>query len=768
MRFFPLPRRLARATAAALFHAPGDAGAAGAAPHAGLEHGGGWRPDAGPGSYVPAIDGLRAVAILAVVAFHLRQGRLPGGYAGVDLFFVISGFVVTASLARRRFDGLTELVSYFYARRVVRILPALLVMLLVTSILTTLLVRLYGLQLSRGLALPAYFGVSNIAMAVSNEAYFATRADLNPFVHTWTLGVEEQFYLVFPFFFYLFRRSFTDPAEARRGLRFAAAACALSLALCAWLSWVGGQYAFYLMPSRLWELGTGVALCLAMHRWQPLLARMRAPAAALATAALVCALAAFFLYAPESDSPLPWNVVPVAAGAGLIAMVCARPASLLARTLSQPAAVVAGRLSYSLYLWHWPVFVLFRWTIGLDGARNALAALALSAGAALASYYLVEQPFRRSRRVLALRRRSILAWGGGSVAAAALTAAGVFAARQLLPSPTARDAYWLLEPYTDACPPTLKEEKFHGGARISVVPKCGDPGAGTLWVVGDSHAITFTRMLTRYAAEAPRRVTLYQKPGCAVPNMVQPDVFAPQCARFRKAVIAALAKEMKEGDALFLPGLRVTLFNEFWTGARMRQRTPPDRVRATVYREAAEALRAFSATRAQVVLEAPPPIFRSSPFRCLDWFNRNNPVCRDGFEVGRDELLRHRAPVLGMMERLAASIPNISVWDPFPVLCPGSVCSAMRDGRPLYVDTNHLSGHANDLLLPSFHGAIESALASRAPRASVELHRNRVRPPQAADGAGHEPATLRRRDARLESAHEDRRWIRRRILRARG
>jgi peptidoglycan/LPS O-acetylase OafA/YrhL len=670
-------------------------------------------PAPGADGYVPAIDGLRAVAILAVVAYHLRPSRLPGGFAGVDLFFVISGFVVAASLARRRFTGLRELVSYFYARRIVRILPALLVMLLVTSVLSTLLVRFYGLALGRSLALPAFFGVSNVAMALSGEAYFATRADLNPFLHTWTLGVEEQFYLVFPFFFYLFRRSWGDGAENRVGLRFVAAACALSLALCALLARTNVHYAFYLMPSRLWELGAGVALWVAIHRWQPLLARMRAPAAALASAALIGALAACFLYAPARGSPLPWTLVPVGAGAGLIAMVCARPASLLAGTLSHPAPVFVGRLSYSLYLWHWPVFALFRWTIGLHGARHALAALALSAAAASASYFLVEQPFRRSRRVAALRRRSILAWGGGSALAGALAATGIFEARELLPAPTAHSAYWVGEPPRHPCSPSQAKEGFHGGFRESWVPKCAVPGVrGTLWVIGDSHVPTFQRMLSRYAAAAPRRVTLLYKFGCAVPSVAQPSAQAPHCAGFRKAVLAA-AGEMKEGDVIFLPALRVPHLNEFWTGARLLQAGIPPGERETAYREAAETLRALSARGAHVVLEAPPPIFRASPFRCSDWFNRRNPACRDGFEVGRNELLRHRAPVAGAMERLAATIPGVSVWDPFPVLCPGSVCSALRDGRPLYFDTNHMGALANDLLLPSFRRTIESLAGPR-------------------------------------------------------
>jgi peptidoglycan/LPS O-acetylase OafA/YrhL len=147
------------------------------------------------GRYVPAIDGLRAIAVLAVIAFHLRPGYLPGGFAGVDLFFVVSGFVVTSSLARRHFSRMGELLAYFYARRMIRILPALLAMLVVTALLTSLFMNNRGLRASFAAGISAFFGLSNLVLAASGENYFAPEADLNPFLHTWTLGVEEQFYL---------------------------------------------------------------------------------------------------------------------------------------------------------------------------------------------------------------------------------------------------------------------------------------------------------------------------------------------------------------------------------------------------------------------------------------------------------------------------------------------------------------------------------------------------------------------------------------------
>ncbi len=173
------------------------------------------RPEQAGLGYFPAIDGLRAVAILSVLIYHLRPGWLPGGFVGVDIFFVVSGFVVTASLVHLRFDRLGGLLAYFYARRIVRIVPALIVMLVATALLTVLFTPPTGfLYEARDTALAAAAGASNVLLALRDSNYFDPRQELNPFLHTWTLGVEEQFYLLFPFFFFFASASSTIPARA--------------------------------------------------------------------------------------------------------------------------------------------------------------------------------------------------------------------------------------------------------------------------------------------------------------------------------------------------------------------------------------------------------------------------------------------------------------------------------------------------------------------------------------------------------------------------
>jgi len=651
--------------------------------------------------YFPAVDGLRAVAILSVLLFHLRPGYLRGGFVGVDVFFVISGFVVTASLAHLRFSRLRDLLAYFYARRIVRILPALVVVLAATTLASILFIPPRGLLESRSTGVAAFFGLSNVLLALDRENYFDPGADLNPFLHSWTLGVEEQFYLIFPFFFYFYQRALAAPSDNRRAIATIALATLLSLAACAWLTWIDWRYAFYLMPARFWELGTGMLLCLTINRWRPRIAAARPSAVLLGSAASALVLGAAFLIPGGRWFPFPLALLPAAATAGLIVLVCSRPDSLAARALSRRPVVFIGKISYSLYLWHWPVFVLFRWTVGLDGKAEALAATALALLAAIASYRLVEQPIRRSGRIRLRPRRIVIAAGAAAMLAGAGTAVLAFrSARQL--SLVADEARWWGASRPGACPPAMEVASFGGGKRRSWRPSCPGDGAGRLFAAGDSHVNSYMKLFGRHAAEAGVPVTSYWSPTCEFPSLSAPMASRPQCAAYYREVVDELARTLRPGDVLFMPSLRLPRFSE------RRSANPGAAQRAEAYGEARRLLSRLAGTGAILVLEAPKPIFRSPLYRCVDWFNRGNPACAGGFHMPQGQLASLRAAPLEAMRRLARDVPNVSLWDPFPILCPADPCDALRAGQPLFQDEDHLSGHANDLLYPHFRRFLEA------------------------------------------------------------
>lgn len=207
-------------------------------------------------AHIAGIDGLRALAVLAVIIYHFVPSALPGGFTGVDIFFVISGYVVTGSLARSRSTNLRSFLAAFYVRRILRIFPALIACLIVVSLAYALVVPDSALsKTSAKTALAAFVGLSNFALILFDDGYFSPKVEFNLFTHTWSLAVEEQFYVLFPFLFWFATRPHVGPLVNRLARWTIPALIAASLTIAA--LWTSGHmdWSYYLLPSRFWELG---------------------------------------------------------------------------------------------------------------------------------------------------------------------------------------------------------------------------------------------------------------------------------------------------------------------------------------------------------------------------------------------------------------------------------------------------------------------------------------------------------------------------------
>ncbi|MDT7835871.1 acyltransferase family protein [Aquabacterium sp. OR-4] len=351
--------------------------------------------------FFDGVDGLRAIAVLSVVAFHLNAW-LPAGFVGVDVFFVISGFVVFGACSTLDPTRLRDFLLGFYARRVIRIVPALLVCVLVSFGLMVLFVPLGtdGRFSERNTltALAALVGGANIALSAGAADYWSPRSEFNPFTHTWSLGVEEQFYLLAPFVFLAWYRG----RKASAALVLAAMAMASVFVAAAWGTSVKS---FYLLPARFWELAAGVALYMCMPWWRGRLLSYRGDVLA---ACGVVLLGTSFLVTGTGTFPWPGAALPVAAALMLIMAVVARPDGWLNRVLTLRAVQWVGKRSYAIYLWHWPVFVFLRWTVGLESVPVQFGALAATLLLGAASMVWVEQPAKGL-----LAGRSASRGGGG-------------------------------------------------------------------------------------------------------------------------------------------------------------------------------------------------------------------------------------------------------------------------------------------------------------------------------------------------------------------
>ncbi len=687
--------------------------------------------------YLAHVDGLRALAVLAVIVYHLHAPWLPGGFAGVDVFFVISGYVVTASLASRSHESIGRFISGFYARRLIRVAPALVVMLLATVLACVLFVPPGWLSgVNEKTALFAFFGLSNVLLTQTTEAYFAPRTEYNASTHTWSLGVEEQFYLIVPVL--LFGWFSLRSRGSRRAMIFAALIVALALASLLFARWAQTNvplHAFYSLASRFWELAAGVLLFLFAHARNERTAQGSVrgfntigQGSALAALAL---LVVSYIYTPIAQFPWPYAILAVAAAVLLIGFAGEHPPRDFVRSLlANPVLVMIGLRSYSLYLWHWPVFVLMRWTAGFGSGIHYAIALALTIVLAECSYRFVEQPIRKSPW---LRARPIwlqLVLLLSMVAGAALFAHVLFALRpqltQSLVLKNGSDWYAGVQmtkmESTRRCQVDLRYRAIEGSSVVEYHPRdCTQAPLETqLFALGDSHAGAYLMMFDQFAAETGAVVRVYHVPGCGVLALSFPmaDVSGGACRQPTKSALDDVSALLKQGDVVFLPSLRVNRFSDQWMRfdervARSEMVSDPmkgSRARAVV--EASTWLSGFAARGAQTIFEYPKPIFRSPPFRCADYFNRNNEVCGGGLTIQLSDFLNYRLPVVVAIDSLIASNASVSAWDPTPALCTDGKCSAYRGTTPLYYDGDHVSAAGNRVLFPSF----KDAVCGRTPR----------------------------------------------------
>jgi peptidoglycan/LPS O-acetylase OafA/YrhL len=665
-------------------------------------------PSAGAPRFIAGIGGLRALAVLSVTLFHIDAAWMPGGFVGVDVFFVISGFVVAHSVFGVRKESFRAYFLWFYRRRFLRILPAIFLYVLVVATLGILFLptteATHYIELT-GIA--SLFGASNFALLWKAGDYFAATSDYNSFTHTWSLAVEEQYYLLFPAFSYwMIVRERTGRAAQRIMIAAAWGVCLLSLLAAAWLTAHARAFAFYMLPTRLWELGIGYML---RYQGDAFAGRGsgRSLTVASASALALAALGASFLWTPADRFPFPGALLPCSATLALIAIVWLAPGGWLDRLLRAPPFRFFGDLSYSLYLWHWGVVVLMRWTVGLDTLAHRAIALVLMLGLSLASYRLVERPLRYDRRLMSLetpRFFAAYATAGLLIAAVCL---GLRHEKPRVGLAVSNDEL-LWSPYVTprgGCPVDEAISDFAGGWRIGFQPRCGAGPARRIFVIGDSHAGAYQRMMHRAAAAERERIDLYTMGSCHLLPLAERDEPAG-CGAFRDKASAEVLAAARPGDILFLPGLYTPLYRSTYDATMPADAGLRAQPVGTIV-GAAAMLRRFAGRGLRIIVEAPKPVMPTALFRCADWYSRGNLYCAPGWSVSRAAMEGRRGAPLALIRQAMRGVPGAVLWDPLPVLCTAKRCEGYRDGKPLYFDAHHLSGFGNDLLFPSFEAALD-------------------------------------------------------------
>jgi peptidoglycan/LPS O-acetylase OafA/YrhL len=362
----------------------------------------------------PDLEGLRAVAVLLVLAYHAGVPGLGGGFVGVDVFFVLSGFLITGLIIRELATTGTVSLPAFYARRARRLLPAALLVLAATMVVSAVVLPPLLVPSVAGDAAAAALYASNIRFAVQATDYLAADALPSPLLHYWSLGAEEQFYLFWPAFLLLVSTRFGG--SLRRVGPAIAIVFVASLVLAVWLTGVSAPWAFFSLPTRAWELGIGGLIAVGAARLEVLPSRLAGLAGWVGLGLIV--LSGIVI---DASMPFPGTaaIVPVA-GAALVVLAGLRPSAAgPARLLSLEPMRFLGRISYSLYVWHWPIIVLAAAALGGDLPLPVRVGLAIAAiPVAAASQRWVEEPIRRGHYSRMATRRTLALAGVFTVAVA--------------------------------------------------------------------------------------------------------------------------------------------------------------------------------------------------------------------------------------------------------------------------------------------------------------------------------------------------------------
>ena len=621
--------------------------------------------------YRSDIDGLRALAVLSVILFHINSKWIPGGFLGVDIFFVISGYLITLILTKE-IDSTNKIsISNFYKRRIKRIIPALLFVLIPTLIIGFLLFAPNDFVSLLKSNVWAFFSAANIYFFSSiDTGYFATGSNELPLLHLWSLGVEEQFYILWPFIV-LFLLKYIHSIKKR--IFIISTIFIISLVLAQFIIGTNHSFAYYMLPTRAWELLSGASVALLVHNE---FRRKNITNEIMAFIGFITIILSF-IFVSESD-PVPGiAALPTIIGTSLLILSGISHRTYISKILSFKAFVAIGLVSYSAYLWHWPILAFLRYAMIEIDLNIAILVILLTFILATISYFFIETPFRKNdlstkkvfKKYFILPAFIIITLSTLIVEVIDHRPSWVYSEKKL-------DKSFLVIPnhkYHYSCLVSEFKNSIYTEERC-VYPKNNKP---TVLIMGDSnaaHYVGMIRVFSDYYGFTTRNAAQSACPP-VFNNIEYPwigDKYAKGCLIYRDSILDEAIKY----DTVIIGGNWSSYdYKEFKEAFIKTIDTLSKRVRKVIVLGKVPIMSSYSKDCAVRSLKMP-------------WIECTKKFKGSGGEVSINKFIK----------KITEKYTNVSYFNIKNQTCAGKECSPFLDNKPVYYDRGHLSMSGSKLI----------------------------------------------------------------------